>query len=67
MSAEDVKANRAETLNILTEYDLRNCCEHWQHRMQLCVNSEGNNFEGDRSFYPKFVKYKYLQAQSRFF
>jgi hypothetical protein len=24
--------------------------------MQLCVNSEGNYFEGDRSWFPQFVK-----------
>jgi len=35
--------------NSLTEHDLRNCFEHWQHPMQLCVNSEGNYFEDDCS------------------
>jgi len=49
MSVENVKAKTAEILNSLTEHDLRNCFEHWQHRMQLCVNSEANCFEGDRS------------------
>jgi len=39
----------AEILNSLTELDLRNYFEHLQHRMQLCVNSDGNYFEGDRS------------------
>jgi transposase len=38
---ENVKANTAEILNSFTE--------HWQHCMQLCVNSEGNYFEGDPS------------------
>jgi len=46
--AEDVNAKTAENLNSLTEHDLRNCFEHWQHCMRLCVNSEGNYFEGDR-------------------
>jgi transposase len=46
---ENVKAKTAEILNSLTEHDLRNCFEQWQHRMQLCVNSEGDYFEGDRS------------------
>jgi hypothetical protein len=32
--------------------------------MQLCVNSEGNYFEGDRSWFPEFVKQKKLQAHS---
>jgi transposase len=49
VSAENVKAKTAENLNSLTERDLRNCFEHWQHRMQLCVNSEEDYFEGDRS------------------
>jgi hypothetical protein len=49
LSVENVKAKTAENLNSLTEHDLRNCFERWQHRMQLCVNSEGNYFEGDRS------------------
>jgi len=49
VSVEDVKAKTAENLNSLTEHDLRNCFEHWQHRMQLCVSSEGNCFKGDRS------------------
>jgi hypothetical protein len=44
-----MKAKTAEILNSLTEHDLRNCFERSQHRMQLCVNSEGNYFEGDRS------------------
>jgi hypothetical protein len=49
VSVENVKAKTAEILNSLREHDLRNCFECWQHRMQLCVNSEGNYFEGDRS------------------
>jgi hypothetical protein len=49
VSVENVKAKTAEFLNSLTERDQQNCFEHWQHRMQLCVNSEGNYFEGDCS------------------
>jgi len=49
VSTEDVKARTVASLNSLTERDLRNCFEHWQHRMHLCVNSEGNYFEGDCS------------------
>jgi hypothetical protein len=56
VSVEYVKAKMADILNSLTEHDLRNCFEHWQHRMQLCVNSEENYFEGDRSLFPEFVK-----------
>ena len=49
VSVENVKVVTAEMHNSLTERDLRNSFEHWQHHMQLCVNSEGNYFEGDRS------------------
>ena len=38
VSVENVEAKTAEILNSLTEHDLRNCFEHWQHRIQLCVN-----------------------------
>jgi hypothetical protein len=41
VSVEDVKAKTAEIRNTLTEHDLQNCSENWQHHMQLCVNSEG--------------------------
>jgi transposase len=49
VSVEDVKEKMAEILNTLTKRELRNCFEHWQHHMQLCVSSEGNYFEGDHS------------------
>jgi histone-lysine N-methyltransferase SETMAR len=49
LSVEDVKVKTTEILNSLTENDMQNCFERWQHRMQLCINSEGNYFEGDRS------------------
>jgi hypothetical protein len=49
LSVEDVKANTTEILNSLSESDLPNFFERCQHRMQLCVNSEGKYFEGDPS------------------
>jgi [histone H3]-lysine36 N-dimethyltransferase SETMAR len=49
LSIEDVKVKTTEILNSLTENDMRNCFERWQHRMQLCVNSKGNYFEGDHN------------------
>jgi histone-lysine N-methyltransferase SETMAR len=49
VSVEKVESKMAEILNSLTEHDLRNCLEQWQHHMQLCVNSDGNYFEGDCS------------------
>jgi hypothetical protein len=49
LAVEDVKAKTTEILNSLSESDLQDFFERWQHRMQLCVNSEGNYFEGDPS------------------
>jgi hypothetical protein len=49
VSVENVKVKTWEILNSLTERDLWNYFEHWQHHMQLCVNSEGDYFEGDGS------------------
>jgi transposase len=49
LSVEVVKAKTTEIFNSLSENDLQNCFERWQHHMQLCANSEGNYFEGDRS------------------
>jgi hypothetical protein len=34
LSVEDVKAKTTEILNSLSENDLQNCFERWQHRMQ---------------------------------
>jgi histone-lysine N-methyltransferase SETMAR len=56
LSVKDVKAKTTEILNSLSERDLQNCFERWQHRMQLCVNSEGNYSEGDPSRVSQFVK-----------
>jgi len=56
VSAENVKTKTAENFNSLTEHDLRNCFEHWQHCTQLCVNSKENYFEGNRSLFPEFFK-----------
>ena len=66
VSVENVKAKTAEILNSLTGHDLRNCFEHWQHCMQLCVNAEGDYFEGDRSWFPEFVKQSYRHSLSFF-
>ena len=52
------KQKTAEILNCLTEHDLRNCFEYWQHRMQLCVNSQGNYFEGVRSWFLNLLNRK---------
>jgi hypothetical protein len=49
MSVENLKAKLSEINNSLTQPDLRNYFEHWQHCMQLCVNSEGKYIEDDGS------------------
>ncbi|GFW43568.1 hypothetical protein TNCV_4769201 [Trichonephila clavipes] len=33
--------------NGLPKTSFQNCCQEWQHRMQKCVNAEGNYFEDD--------------------
>jgi hypothetical protein len=58
-----VKAKTTEVLNSLTEHDLRNCFEHWQHRVWT---QEGDYFEGDGRWLLEFVKEKELQAESLF-
>jgi transposase len=45
LSIEDVKAKTTEILNSLSESDVQNYFKSWKHRMQLCVNLEGNYFE----------------------
>jgi len=67
VSVENVKAKTAEILNSLTEHDLQNCYEHRQHRMQLCVNSEGNYFEGDCSYFPNLLNRKSYRHSLGFF
>jgi len=49
VSVENVKTKTAGKRNSLKEQDMRNCFEHWQHGMQLCVGLEGNCVEGDCS------------------
>jgi len=49
MSVENLKAKMSVILNSLTEHDPPNYFEFLQHGMQLCVNSEGNYIEGNRS------------------
>jgi len=49
VSVENVKPKTTRKRNSLEEQDLRNCFEHWQHGMQLCVSLEGNCVEGDSS------------------
>lgn len=56
MSVEEVKANVMELLNSLTENDLRHCFGQWQHHMELCLNREGDYFEGDHKIFLELCK-----------
>jgi hypothetical protein len=47
VSVEEVKTKMTELLNSLTENDVHHCFEQWQHRMHLCLNSDGDDLEGD--------------------
>ena len=47
-SAEEVEANKTKNLNSLRENNLHHCFEQWQLCMQLCLNSEGDYYEGDQ-------------------
>jgi hypothetical protein len=52
VSVEEVKAKMTELLNRVTENSLHHCFEQWQRRTQLCLNSQGDYFEGDhKSFF----------------
>jgi hypothetical protein len=52
---ENLKTKMSEIINSRTQHEPRNYFEHWQHCMQLCVNSEGNYIEGDRSWFLEFT------------
>jgi hypothetical protein len=44
---QEVKAKMIKLLNSLRENNLQQFFEQWRHCMQLCLNSEGDNSEGD--------------------
>ncbi|GFT40283.1 hypothetical protein TNCV_627741 [Trichonephila clavipes] len=49
LGAQDEEA-QAKTENLLKELSktsFQNCSKQWQHRMQKCVNAEGNYLERD--------------------
>ncbi|GFW59752.1 hypothetical protein TNCV_4718441 [Trichonephila clavipes] len=55
-------------LKRLPRTSFRNCYQQCQHRMQKCVNAEGNCFEGDMSQITNSVSiYNDSLHQSRFF
>jgi hypothetical protein len=53
---EEVKANLTELLYSFTENDLHHCFGQWQYHVQLCLNSEGEHFEGDHKRYFELCK-----------
>ncbi|GFX41061.1 uncharacterized protein TNCV_2217591 [Trichonephila clavipes] len=46
-SVEEVQAKTENILKGLPKTLFQNCYQQRQHRMQKCVNDEGNYFEGD--------------------
>ncbi|GFU70784.1 HTH_48 domain-containing protein [Trichonephila clavipes] len=44
---EEIRAKTENLLKGLPETSLQNCHQQWQHRMQKCVNAEGDYFEGN--------------------
>ena len=46
-SVEEVQAKTENLLKDLPKTSFHNCYQQWQHRMQKCVNAEGDYFEGD--------------------
>ncbi|GFS73784.1 uncharacterized protein TNCV_1458281 [Trichonephila clavipes] len=45
-SVEEVKAKTENLLKVLLKTSFQKCYQQWQHRMQKCVNAEGNYFKG---------------------
>ena len=46
-SSEEIKASMTKELKIIKEEELAKCFRGWQDRMQKCINSEGDYFEGN--------------------
>lgn len=46
LSVAEVQEKTTEILRSISEDDLKLCFETWQRRMRMCVNSQGNYFEG---------------------
>ncbi|GFW79979.1 hypothetical protein TNCV_983881 [Trichonephila clavipes] len=47
ISVEKVQAQTENLRKSLPKTSFQNCHQQWQHQMQKCVNTEGNDFEGD--------------------
>ena len=48
-SSEEIKATVTRELKSLNEMDFVQCFRGWQERMQKCITSKGEYFEGDNS------------------
>ena len=48
-SIEDIQANTERDLNTLKKENFQECFQKWKHRWSRCVQSQGDNFEGDPS------------------
>ncbi|GFS87306.1 hypothetical protein TNCV_2479461 [Trichonephila clavipes] len=50
-SVEKVQAKTENLLKGLGKKSFQKCYQQWEHRMQKCVNAEGNYLEGDTVIY----------------
>ena len=46
LTVEEVQRKTTELMNSVSQDDFQHCFEMWKQRMQLCVNSQGDYFEG---------------------
>jgi hypothetical protein len=44
---ENIKMSETDQLKAIPVTEFQNCYEQWKHRLQCCVNFQGNYFEGD--------------------
>ncbi len=45
---EEIKRNATATLKAISKEEFAACFQQWKHRMEKCVTSGGNYFEGDK-------------------
>jgi hypothetical protein len=47
LTLENIKMSVTDQLKAIPVTEFQNCYEQWIHRLQCCVDSQGNYFEGD--------------------
>ena len=46
-TVESVKTKATEVMNMVSENDFQHCFQQWKIRMERCIDSAGEYFEGD--------------------